>query len=64
VSEVQVLGNVTMHSDVCLRYMVGKILLYVVLCVWGTERGKCYLYSDVFLIYRVREMLLCTVMCA
>jgi len=47
VSEVQGEGNVTVNSDVCLRYMVRERLLCTVMC----------------LRYRVREMLLCTVMC-
>ena len=46
-SEVQSGGNVTVYSDVCLRYSVGEMLLCVIMCVK----------------YRVREMSLCTVMC-
>jgi len=78
VSEVQGEGNVTVYSDVCLRYREREMLLCTVMCVWGTGWGKCYcvqwcvsevqsegnvtVYSDVCLRYRVREMLLWSVM--
>ena len=45
-SEVQGEGNVTVYSDVCLRFRVIEILLYTVIC----------------LRYRMREMLLYTIM--
>ena len=41
-SEVQGEGNVTVYSDVCLKYRVGEMLLCTVMC----------------LRYRVREMLM------
>jgi len=70
-SEVQVGGNVTVYSDVCLRYRVREMLLCTVMCVCGTEWWKCYcvqlcvsevqgegnviVFSDVCLWYRVGE---------
>jgi len=59
VSEVQAEGNITVYSNVCLRYRVWEILLCTVMCVRGTEGGKCYcvqlclpeLQSDVLLLY-------------
>jgi len=33
VSEVQGEGNVTVYSDVCLRYRVREMLLFRVMCV-------------------------------
>jgi len=69
VSEVQGGRNVTVYSDVCLRYRVGEMLLCTVMCVWGTEWEKCYCVqsevqkegnvtenSDVCLKYIVEEM--------
>ena len=41
-SEVQGEENVIVYSDVCMRYRVGEILLCTVMCVRGTECGKCY----------------------
>ena len=46
VSKVQDKGNVTVYSDVCLRYRVREKLLYTRMCVR----------------YSVGEMLMCTVM--
>ena len=79
VSELQGEWNVTVYTDVCLRYRVREILLCRVRCVWGTGWRKIYciqwcvsevqgewnitMYSDVFLRKGVKEMLLPTEMC-
>ena len=62
-SEVKGEGNLTVYSDVCLRYRLGEILLCTLMCVCVQSEGNVTVYSDVCLRYRVSEMLLCTVMC-
>ena len=62
-SEVQDRRNVTVYSDLCLRYRVGEMLLCTVIYVLGTGWENVTVYSDMCLRYRLREMLLCTVMC-
>ena len=62
-SEVQSEGNVTVYSDVLLRYRVREMFC-VEWCVSDVQcEGNVTVYSDECLRYRVREMLLCTVMC-
>ena len=62
-SEVESEGNVTLYSDVCLRYRVKEMILCTEMCYCGREWGNVIVYSNVCLRYRMREMLLCTVMC-
>ena len=62
-SEVQGEGNVTVYSDVCLRYRVREMLLCTVKCVEVLGGGNFTVYSDVCLRYRLGEMLLCTLKC-
>ena len=40
-SEVQREGNVTVYSDVCLKYRAGEMLLCTEMCVLGTGLEKC-----------------------
>ena len=42
VSEVQGEGNITVYSDLSLKYRVGEMLLCRVMCVWGKGWGKYY----------------------
>ena len=78
-SEEQGEGNVTVYSDVCLRYRLREILLCTVMVPEVQSERNIIVYNDVRLSYRVREnniedsdvclrykmrkMLLCTVMC-
>ena len=79
VYEVQGEGNVTVYSDVCLRYSVREMLLCTVMCIWGTEWGKCCcvqlcvsevqgegnvtLYSDVSEVHNERNVTVYTDVC-
>jgi len=47
VSEIQLLLNVTLESDVSVKYKVRELKLFTVTC----------------LRYRLREMVLCTIIC-
>ena len=61
-SEVQCEGNVTVYSDVCLRYRLGECYC-VQRCVSEVKGERnVTVNSDECLRYRLREMLVCTVM--
>ena len=62
-SEVQGERNITVYSDMCLRYILREMLLCTLICASGPFEGNVTVYTDVCLRYRVREILISKMMC-